>query len=141
MKKGYVLRNHQPWKYGHISTCLSFHVIIIFSSGAHLPFSVISLFTCLLNIFYNFLFFFFFRAAPTAYGSSQGSNRRYSCQPRPQPRQHRIWATSTSVTYTTGHSNAGSLRHWSRPGIKPTSSWILIGILTWWATMGIPYFL
>ena len=61
MKKGYVLRNHQPWKYGHISTCLSFHVIIIFSSGAHLPFSVISLFTCLLNIFYNFLSFFFFQ--------------------------------------------------------------------------------
>ena len=29
-------------------------------------------------------------------------------------------------TYTTGHSNAGFLTHWSRPGIEPASSWIVI---------------
>ena len=33
---------------------------------------------------------------------------------------------ASSVTYTTAHSNAGSLTHWARPGIEPTSSWILV---------------
>ena len=33
------------------------------------------------------------------------------------------------------HGNAGSLTHWARPGIKPLSSWILVGLVTaepWW---------
>ena len=34
-----------------------------------------------------------------------------------------------SATYTTAHSNAGSLTHRARPGIKPTSSWVLVGSL------------
>jgi len=34
------------------------------------------------------------------------------------------------VTYTTAHSNTRSLTHWARPGIKPTSSWILVGFVT-----------
>ena len=33
-----------------------------------------------------------------------------------------IWAVS--VTYTTAHSNTGSLTHWVRPGFEPVSSWI-----------------
>ena len=31
------------------------------------------------------------------------------------------------MTYTTAHGNAGSLNHRTGPGIKPTSSWILVG--------------
>ena len=31
-----------------------------------------------------------------------------------------------SVTYTTAHSNDGSLTHWTRPGIKPTSQGKLV---------------
>ena len=31
--------------------------------------------------------------------------------------------------YTTSHSNARSLTHWARPGIKLKSSWILVGLL------------
>ena len=31
-----------------------------------------------------------------------------------------------SMTYTTAHGNTGSLTHWARPGIEPTSSWILV---------------
>ena len=46
----------------------------------------------------------------------------------PQPQQRRIWAAS--ATYTTAHDNAGFLTHWARPGIKPTSSWILVGFVT-----------
>ena len=30
------------------------------------------------------------------------------------------------ATYTTALSNAGSLTHWARPGIKPAFSWILV---------------
>ena len=41
-------------------------------------------------------------------------------QPMPQPRQYQIQATS--VIYTAVYSNAGSLAHWVRPEIEPTSS-------------------
>ena len=27
---------------------------------------------------------------------------------------------------STAHSNAGSLNHWVRPGIEPSSSWLLV---------------
>ena len=72
------------------------------------------------------VFFCLFRAAPVAYGSSQAGGRigataaslRHSqsntgsephLQPTPQPQQCRIQAMS--ATYTTAHSNAGSLTH------------------------------
>ena len=55
-------------------------------------------------------------------------NQSYSCQPTPQQQQCEIWAAS--VTYTTAHSNPGSVIHWARPGIEPTSSWILVGFVT-----------
>ena len=50
----------------------------------------------------------------------------------PQPQQ--CWIRSVSSTYTTAHSNAGSLTHWARPGIKYVSPWILVGIVNCWAT-------
>lgn len=37
------------------------------------------------------------------------------------------WIQAASATYVTAYSNAGSLRHWARPGIKATSS----GTLCW----------
>ena len=43
------------------------------------------------------------------------------------------------MTYTTAHGNAGSLTHWARPRIKPTSSWILVRFVNHWAMMGTPY--
>ena len=52
----------------------------------------------------------------------------YSCRPILQPEQLRIQAAF--VTYTTVHSNARSLTHWARPGIKPTSSWMLAGFIS-----------
>ena len=48
--------------------------------------------------------------------------------------QCQIWVVS--VTSATAWSGAGSLTHWARPGIKPTSLWILVGFLTGWATTG-----
>ena len=40
--------------------------------------------------------------------------------------------------YTTDHVNAGSLTHWARPGIESKSSWIPVGFVSLWATMGTP---
>ena len=57
-----------------------------------------------------------------------GSNQSCSCWPTPQPQQGRIWAAST--TYTTAHGNARSLTHWVRLGIKPASSWFLVGFIS-----------
>ena len=62
--------------------------------------------------------------------------RSCSFQPTPQPQQCQVWATS--ATYTTSCSNAGPLTDWVRPGIELTFSWILVGLLTCWATMGTP---
>ena len=94
-----------------------------------------------------FLFFFFgllsfFRVAPAAYGGSQARswiNQRRSHQPMPRPQQG--WIRAASVTYTTAHGNAGSLTHWASPGIEPASSWILVGFVNHWATIGTPDFL
>jgi len=70
----------------------------------------------------------FSRAAPVAYGGSQAmrligagaASLHHSCQPTPQPQQCRIQVVS--VTYTTAHSNGGSLTQRARPGIEPTDS-------------------
>ena len=43
---------------------------------------------------------------------------------------------SVSATYVTACSKAGSLTQWARPGIKLTSSWILVRLLTCWASVG-----
>ena len=45
-----------------------------------------------------------------------------------------LWPTHTAC------GNAGSLTHWARPGIEPSSSWILVRFLTPWATTGTPCF-
>ena len=37
---------------------------------------------------------------------------------------------SCSETYTIAHVNTQSLTHGARPGIEPTSSWILVGFFT-----------
>ena len=80
-------------------------------------------------------FFFSFRVIPAAYGGSQVKSELH-LPPIPQPQQHQIRATS--ATYTSVHGNSRSLTYWARPGIKPTSSWILVRFLTCWATTGTP---
>ena len=47
-----------------------------------------------------------------------------------------IGAVATSLRHSHSNSNTGSLTHWARPGIKPTSSWILVRFINHWATMG-----
>ena len=41
-----------------------------------------------------------------------------------------------SVTYITAHINTRSLTQWAKPGIQPTSSWILVRFRIHWATTG-----
>ena len=65
-----------------------------------------------------------FRTALAAHGGSVWS---CSFRPTPPPQLHKIWAMS--ATYTTAHSNAGSLTHWTRPGIEPETSWFLVGFV------------
>ena len=45
---------------------------------------------------------------------------------------------ASSTTYTTAHSNAGSLTQWARPGIEPATSWSLVGFFHHCATSGPP---
>ena len=62
-----------------------------------------------------FVFFcLFLRAAPMAYGSSQG----------------RCLTGAAAIPFTIAHGNTGSLTHSVGPGIKPASSWILVWFVT-----------
>ena len=78
---------------------------------------------------FHFFFFFFLNCHTCGIWNfpGEGLNRSCSCWLQPQPRQH--WIRAASVTYTAACSSAGSLTHWVRSGIKPTSSWTLCRIL------------
>ena len=73
-------------------------------------------------VFFDFFFFLLllFMATPAAYGNfkDEGGIRAAAA---------RIWAAS--VNYIAAHSNTGSLTHWVRPEIEPTSSWTLCWVL------------
>ena len=64
------------------------------------------------SFFFPLFFFWRFRATPAAYGGSQARGQ------------------IGAVVASHSHSNAGSLIHWARPGLKPSSSWILVGFVT-----------
>ena len=76
-------------------------------------------------ILFFFFFFVFSRAAPAAYGGSKARGL--------------IGAIATSLHYS--HSNTRSLIHWTRPGIKPTTSWFLVRFINHWTTTGTPIIL
>ena len=92
-------------------------------------------FVCLFSFF--FFFFCLFRQNLGIWRfPGYGSNRSYSCQLTPQPQQCRIQAVS--VTYPTAHSNTRYLIHWSKSGIEPATSWILVRFVNRWAMTGTP---
>ena len=80
------------------------------------------------NLFFFFFFIFVFLWQHLRHMEVPMSNRSYTCRPTPQPQQQRIW--TTSVSYITAHGNAGSLIHWVRPGMEPTSSQIPVRFVT-----------
>ena len=80
-------------------------------------------------------------AAPVAYRSSQLGVQSELQLP--------ACATATEVwdpscicdLHHTAHTNARSLTHWARPGIKPASSWLLVRFVTaepQWELQGLP---
>ena len=82
-----------------------------------------------LFLIYLFIYLVLFRAAPMACGGSQTRGPIGAIATgQPQPQQCQIQASS--ATYTTAHSIAGSLTHWARPGIEPTTLWFLVGFVT-----------
>ena len=81
------------------------------------------------------IFFGLSKATPAAYGGSQA---RAWIGAVAAGLYHSHSSRTPSATYTTAHSNAGCLTHWARPGIKPMVSWMLVGIVNHWATMGTP---
>ena len=63
-------------------------------------------------LFFCFLLFLLFRAAPVAHGSSQARGQ------------------ITTAAASLRHSHARSLTHGARLGIEPASLWILVGLVT-----------
>ena len=83
-------------------------------------------------LFFSFLFFFFFLFL--GYHQQHVEVPRLGIQSELQLPAHTV-ATTTQVpscvcTYTTAHINTGSLTHWLRPGIEPTSARILVGLIS-----------
>ena len=81
--------------------------------------------------------FVFFRAAPVAYG---GSQVRVESELLLLAYTRATATQDPSRICNLHHSSLphGSLTHWARPGIRPTSSCILIRFANHWATMGTP---
>ena len=97
----------------------------------------------------HFLLFFFFAflwkqknpwhmEVPRSRGriGAIAASLHHSCWFTPQAQQCQI--PTASVTYTTAHGDAGSLTHWARPGIEPTTSWFLVRFVNPWAMTGTP---
>ena len=82
------------------------------------------------KIFVCSFLFLLFMATPLAYGGSQAPDqiRATAAGLTPPTQQRQIRAASG--THTTACSNAGSLTHWTRPGIGPTTSWFLVGFVS-----------
>ena len=89
---------------------------------------------------FSFFFFFFIFLGPHLQHVEilrLGVKSELQLKATPQPQQP--WIQATSVTYTTAQGNAGSLTHWARPGIEPTTSWFLVIFGNHWAMRGTPY--
>ena len=102
-----------------------------------------------MEVLFIYLFiclFAFSRATPAAYGGSQArgwigavatslrqSHSNAGSEPRLQP-------TPQLTANTTVHGNAGSLTHWARAGIEPSTSWFLVGFVNHCTMTGTPTF-
>ena len=80
--------------------------------------------------FSNFLFFGRFRVAPVACGGSQTRGLIGTIADGLHHSHNNVGFRGASATYTTAHSNAGSLTHWAKPGIEPSTSWFLVEFIS-----------
>ena len=106
---------------------------------AYWPFAYI-LWRCLFGRFSGFCFVFFFPFTVYLHHTAvlgPEAELELPWRPTPQPSQH--WIQVASATYTTAYSNVGSLTHWARPGIEPTTSHRdNTRTLTCWGTRELP---
>ena len=85
-------------------------------------------------LFYFILFHLFylcFRATHATYGGSQArsvirATAASLCHSHSNARSKPCLWPVPQLT----HSNAGSLTHWVKPGIKPATSWLLVGLVS-----------
>ena len=75
----------------------------------------------------DFLFVYLFRATPAAFGDSQARGSVGALAPGLCQSHSNLGIQAMSASYTTAYGSTGSLTHWPRPGIEPTSSWLLVG--------------
>ena len=87
------------------------------------------------RLVYNFHFFCFIYLFIFLLFWSQGG---HTCTYGSSQARSQISAAAASLCHS--NSNEGSLIHWARPGIKPESSWMLVGFVTRWAITGTPIF-
>ena len=92
--------------------------------------------------FFSFFLFFFFFFVFLGLHSWHMEVPRLGVQselwPLAYPTATAIWDLSHICGLHHSYGNTGSLTHLVRPGIKPTSSWILVGFVNLWAMMGTP---
>ena len=95
---------HNPY---HYVTCyvLCIHLLIVLSTRN------------ITSLRVDFFFLFFFRAAPVVYGSSQAGSWIRAAAASLLHSHSKARSEPHLPTYTTAHSNAGSLTHWARPEI------------------------
>ena len=75
----------------------------------------------------SFLALLFFRATPAAHGRSQA---RGWIRALAAGLHHSHSNAGSQLSLPPTADNAGSLTHWARPGIEPSSSWIWVGFVT-----------
>ena len=100
-------------------TCLSSQKILLDSVVLDWEFFFFFFF-CLLS------FFFFFSVVPAAYGGFQA---RGLIGPVAAG-LHQSHSNEGSELHLRAHGNAGSLTHQARTGIKPATSWFLVGLVS-----------
>ena len=74
--------------------------------------------------------FLLFRAPPVSYGGSQASGPTAATAASLHHSHSNMAFGVMSVNYITAHGNTRSLTHSVRPGIKPTSSWLLVRLIS-----------
>ena len=95
-----------------------------------------------MNVLFTGSSFFFglfclLKATPMAYGGCQarGPIRAVATG---HSHSHSHAGSESSATYTIAHGNTRSLTHWTKPGMEPKSSWMLVRFANHWAMTGTP---
>ena len=122
LDNGHVIKIFK-WQY---QKCMFFFFLKRFSNSI-----TVLLLLLLLLFFFFFLIFCLFRATPKVYGSSQARDQirvvaagLHHSHSNARSEAH-LWPTPH-----TAQGNTGSLTHWARPGIEPTTAQFLVRFIS-----------